>query len=32
VPRLEEIASGYGLTFHWERMGEILERYGVDLG
>lgn len=29
VPRLEEIAARYGLTFHWERMGEIMERYGV---
>ncbi len=32
VPRLEGIAGRYGLTFHWERMGEIMERYGVGLG
>ncbi len=32
VSRLEEIAARYGLTFHWERMGEIMERYGVGLG
>ena len=32
VSRLEEIAARYGLTFHLERMGEIMERYGVGLG
>jgi cupin domain len=32
VPKLEEIAARYGLTFHWARMGEVMERYGVGLG
>ena len=32
VAGLEEIAARYGRTFHWERMGEIMERFGVGLG
>ena len=32
VPRIEALSSGYGLTFHWERMGEIMQRYAVGLG
>ncbi len=31
VARIEEIAGRYGLTFHWERMAELSERYGVGL-
>jgi hypothetical protein len=30
--KLEEIAARYGLTFHRQRRGEIMERYGVGLG
>ena len=32
VARIEALAARYGLTFHWERMTEIMERYGVGLG
>jgi hypothetical protein len=32
VPKIEALAARYGLTFHWERMGEITERYGLGLG
>ena len=32
VPRIEALASGYGLTFNWERMAEIAEKHGVGLG
>ena len=32
VAKIEALAAGYGLTFHWERMAEIMERYGVGLG
>jgi hypothetical protein len=31
VPRLEELASQYGLTFQWDLMGEIMERHNVAL-
>lgn len=31
VPRLEGLASRYGLTFHWEGMDEIMEKYNVGL-
>jgi hypothetical protein len=31
VPRLEELANRYGLTFHWGRMGEIIDKYNVGL-
>jgi len=31
VPRLEELANQYGLTFQWDRMGEIMERHNVAL-
>ncbi len=32
VAKIEALAAGYGLTFHWERVAEITERYGVGLG
>jgi quercetin dioxygenase-like cupin family protein len=31
VPRLEELANRYGLTFHWVRMSEIMDKYNVGL-
>ena len=31
IPRLEELASRYGLTFHWEKMEEIMRHYGLRL-
>ncbi len=30
--RISEIAGGYGLTFHMERVPELLERHGLTLG
>ena len=32
VARIEALAAAYGLTFHWERVAEISEQYGVELG
>lgn len=32
VARIEALASRYGLAFHWERVAEISEKYGVGLG
>lgn len=29
--RTTEIAADYGLTFHMERMGELMERHGLEL-
>lgn len=31
MSRLEELADRYGLTFQWDRMGEIMEKYNVGL-
>jgi quercetin dioxygenase-like cupin family protein len=31
VPRLEELADRYGLTFHWERMEEIMRQHDLRL-
>ena len=32
VAKIEALASGYGLTFHWERAQEIMDEHGVSLG
>lgn len=29
--KLTEVAGSYGMTFHMERLPEIMERYGVEL-
>ncbi len=31
IPRLEEPAGRYGLTFHWERLEEIMQQHNVRL-
>lgn len=31
MARLEELAGRYGLTFHWEHMQEIMDKYNVGL-
>lgn len=32
LDRISQIAGGYGLTFHMERVPELLERHGLTLG
>jgi hypothetical protein len=31
IPRLEELAGRYGLTFHWERLEEIMQQHNLRL-
>jgi quercetin dioxygenase-like cupin family protein len=31
IPRLEELAGRYGMTFHWERMEEIMHQHNLRL-
>ncbi len=31
VVKIENLAGKYGLSFHWERVAELSERYGVEL-
>lgn len=30
--RIEQVANRYGLTFQWEQLGDLMDRYGVSLG
>ena len=31
IPRLEELAGRYSLTFHWERLEEIMQQHNLRL-